>query len=107
MNPQGFTKFGATVAELDLAWPDRLADAEVLLAGGRHGLAIATGLYALEVRLKVLIGRRLDLDKLPRAFETHDLVSLLLLAGLSRRNLRKPARGVKQSWDGMNSGERN
>ena len=95
MNPTGFAKLGSSVADLDTAWRDRLADAEALLAAGRNGWAIATGLYALEIRLKVLVCRRLDIDKLPKAFEVHDLSSLLLLAGLSQRILRKPARTVK------------
>jgi hypothetical protein len=56
-------------------------------------------MYALEIRLKVLICRRLDLGDLPRAFEIHDLSSLLLLAGLSNRIERKPARGVRRNWD--------
>lgn len=38
---------------------------------------------------------------MPRAFEVHDLPGLLLLAGLSRRIQRKPARGVKQNWDAI------
>jgi hypothetical protein len=64
-----YTKLGSTVADLEAAWPDRLKDAEALLAAGRNGWAIATGLYALEIRLKVLIARRLDLEQLPRPFE--------------------------------------
>jgi len=95
----GFTKLGSSLAELDVAWQDRLKDAEALFVSGRHAWAIATGLYALEIRLKALIYRRLDLEQLPRAFETHELSSLLLLAGLSRRIERKPARGVKGNWD--------
>lgn len=39
------------------------------------------------------------MEHLPRAFEIHDLMALLLLAGLSRRIERKPARNVKKSWD--------
>ena len=101
MNAAVLTKLGSALPDLEAAWQDRLKDAEELLAAGRHGWAIATGLYALEIRLKVLICRRLDLDQLPRAFEVHDLAGLLLLAGLSRRIQRKPARGVKRNWDGI------
>jgi hypothetical protein len=91
---RGFTKAGTTRDDLEAAWQDRLADAEAALAG-----AIAGALYALEIRLKVLVYKRLDLEYLPRAFEIHDLDSLLLLAGLSRRILRKGATEVKANWD--------
>lgn len=101
MNVTGFSKLGSALADLEAAWQDRLRDAEELLATGRNGWAIATGLYALEIRLKVLVCRRLDLVQLPRAFEVHDLPGLLLLAGLSRRIQRKPARGVKRNWDAI------
>ena len=96
-----FTKPGSALTELDTAWQDRLKDAEALLAAGRNGWAIATGLYALEIRLKVLICRRLDVEQLPKAFEVHALDGLLVLAGLSRRIERKPARNVKRNWDAI------
>jgi hypothetical protein len=101
MSKGSYSTLGSSLPDLEQAWQDRLKDAEALLAAGRTGWAIATGLYALEIRLKVLICRRLDLDQLPRPFEVHDLDSLLLLAGLSRRIERKPARGVKRSWDAI------
>lgn len=101
MSASPFTRPGSPLKDLAAAWPDRLADAEALLAAGRHGWAIATGLYALEIRLKEMICRRLDLDALPKGFETHDLDSLLLLAGLSRRIKRRAARAVKENWDGI------
>ncbi len=94
-----FTRLGASVADLAAAWPDRMKDAEALLRAGRHAWAIATALYALEIRLKVLVCKKLDVDELPRAFEIHDLGSLLLLAGLSRRIQRKAAARVKRNWD--------
>ena len=99
MNGAGFSKLGSPLADLEAAWPDRLRDAEALLAAGRNGWAIATGLYTLEIRLKVLICRKLDLAQLPRPFEVHDLPGLLVLSGLSRRIQRKPARRVKLNWD--------
>lgn len=98
---QKFTKLGATVADLEIAWRDRLADAEALLAAGRNAGAIVAALYALEIRLKVLICARLDLESLPRAFETHDLDGLLLLAGLSRRLQGKKACKVLLNWDAI------
>lgn len=96
---RSFAKLGAPVNELDKAAVERLADAELLLAADRYSSAVMMGLYALEIRLKVLICRRLDLDQLPRAFEIHDLESLLVLAGLSRkiRSIKRP-RGVHKNW---------
>ena len=87
-----FTKLGESLADLEAAWQDRLADAEALFAAGRNAGAIVTGLYALEIRLKVAVCKRLDLERLTKSFEIHDLPALLLLAGWSRRIDRKSAR---------------
>src|SRR5437660_362839 len=96
-----FTKLGESLAELEAAWQDRLADADAFLAAGRNAGAIAAGLYALEIRLKVAICKRLDLEGLPKNFEIHELKGLLLLAGWSRRIDRKSARKVKPNWDAI------
>jgi hypothetical protein len=96
-----YTKLETQLADLEAAWKDRLKDAEALLAAGRNGSAIAMAVYALEIRLKVFICRRLDVQQLPRAFETHDLDGLLLLAGLSNRIKRRNARKVKPNWDAI------
>jgi hypothetical protein len=96
-----FTKPGGKRSDLEAAWQDRLADAEALLAAGRHAWAIATGLYALEIRLKVLICKRLDLQHLPKGFEIHDLDGLLLLTGLSQKMQKKGARKTRLNWDGI------
>ncbi|MDR3635110.1 MAG: hypothetical protein P4L84_15000 [Isosphaeraceae bacterium] len=96
---RSFAKLGARVDDLGIAAADRLAEAELLFAAGRYSSAVMMGLYALEIQLKVLICRRLDLDQLPRAFETHDLEGLLVLAGLSRKikSIKRP-RGVEKNW---------
>jgi hypothetical protein len=96
---QRFTKLGAPLADLDLAWKDRLEDALALLNAGRHASAILMGLYALEINLKTRICRKLDLEHLPRAFEIHDLEGLLLLAGLSKRMSSKRAQKTLGHWD--------
>jgi hypothetical protein len=101
MSRDGFARLGQSLADLEQAWQDRLADAEALPAAGRNALAIATGLYAVEIRLKTVICLRLDLEQLPRAFEVRDLPGLLTVAGLSRRIERKPAKGVRTSWDAV------
>jgi hypothetical protein len=94
-----FTKAGSPLADLEIAWQDRLADAEASFAAGRDAGAMAAALYALEIRLKVLICKRLEVESLPLAFEVHHLDGLLLLAGLSVRIQRKGAARVKQNWD--------
>jgi hypothetical protein len=96
---RSFTSLGARVGELEAAWRDRLLDAEHLVQAGRHSMAIAMGLYALEILLKVRICRKLDLKSLPRPFEIHDLAGLLILSGLSRAMTSKNARLVKANWD--------
>ncbi len=95
-----FTKFGGSVPDLDRAAVERLADAETLHQGMRFAGAILMGLYALEIRLKVVICRKLELPGLPRAFETHDLEGLLVVSGLSTklRAVKRP-RQVARNWD--------
>ncbi|HZW34967.1 MAG TPA: hypothetical protein VFF52_29860 [Isosphaeraceae bacterium] len=98
---QRYTKLGAALTDLDVAWRDRLDDALALLNAGRHASAILMGLYALEINLKARICRRLDLQHLPRAFEVHDLEGLLLLAGLSKRLSAKRAQKTLDQWDSI------
>jgi hypothetical protein len=99
MDKTFFTKLGATRADLDAAAIDRFKDADALRKSGRHAWAIATALYALEIRLKTLVCKRLDIQQLPQAFEIHDLGGLALLAGLSRRLASKKLSKVKANWD--------
>jgi hypothetical protein len=101
--PVRFTTFGATLADLQAAYPDRLAEANELLGQSRHGSAIALGLYALEIYLKVRICLRLDLDALPTAFQTHELDGLLVLSGLKRRMDHLGIHPVKANWDVLSS----
>ncbi len=101
--PVRFTTFGATLADLQAASPDRLAEANELLGQCRHGSAIALGLYALEIYLKVRICLRLDLDALPTAFQTHELDGLLVLSGLKRRMDHLGIHPVKANWDVLSS----
>jgi hypothetical protein len=96
-----FTKLGAARSDLEAAWQDRLADARALFAARRYAGTIAEGVYALEIRLKVLICKRLDLTNLPKAFEVHDLDALLLLAGFSQRIEKRNAIKVKVNWDNI------
>lgn len=96
---RGFTRMGAAISELDTAARDRLEDAEQLLRSARHAAAIMMGLYALEIRLKERICRHLDLDHLPRAFETHDLAGLLVLVGLTKKINEPDHAHVLDNWN--------
>lgn len=97
-----FTKPGGTARDLDRASNERLDDAEALFVAGRYAAAIAMGLYALEIRLKVVICKKLDLPALPRGFETHDLGALLVLTGLSNeiKSVKRP-RAIARNWDAL------
>lgn len=98
---RSFTKPGADRVELEKAWKARLRDAEALLAAGRSAAAMAAGYYAVEILLKALICKRLDVDSLPRAFEIHDLESLLVLAGLSRKMKEKGSAKLQKNWESL------
>jgi hypothetical protein len=97
-NERSFSSLGARVIELDLAWKDRLEDAIHLKSAGRYPTAIAMGIYALEILLKVRICRLLQLDRLPKPFEIHELEGLMMVSGLKRTLLKKQARTTKKNW---------
>jgi hypothetical protein len=78
---------------------ERFLDAKALLAAGRPAASIATGLYALEIRLKVLVCKNLDVSALPTAIRFHDLGELLVLAGRSRKINDPSLVSVKYRWD--------
>lgn len=82
---QGYSKPGTSLVDLEQACPHRLSDADALLAAGCFSAAVAQGVYALEIGLKIRICKCLDLLSLPKAFEIHDLQGLMVLTGLSSR----------------------
>jgi hypothetical protein len=98
-----FTQLGALLVDLEGAYADRLAEAEEMLLQDRYGTAIALALYSLEIYLKVRICRRLDLLKLPKAFQTHMLDGLLVLSGLQTAMDGLGTHPVKQNWDFLSS----
>jgi hypothetical protein len=104
-NDMKFTKSGEPLADIDQAWRDRLTESLILREAGRHGAAIALGLYALEIMLKSMICRRLNLDHLPVGFQIHDLDGLLILTGMSRLvNQTSSHHGArKRNWDAIRS----
>jgi hypothetical protein len=71
-----FSTTGTLSTDLQIAAQDRLFDAEALFSAGRFASTIAMGVYSLEIHLKVLICKRLNLSALPKPFETHDLEGL-------------------------------
>ncbi len=98
---KSFTKRIAQASDLDVAANDRLADSKALFAANRPAMAIATAIYSIEIRLKVLICKKLELPALPKAFEIHDLEALLVLSGLSSRLNEPNAASVKSNWDNI------
>lgn len=99
--PGDFAKLNLAITadELNAAWQDRLDDAAVLDAGGRHGAAIAARLYALEIYLKWRICERLGLSNPLKKLEIHDLETLLIFSGLSTAMYGlSGASAVFQSW---------
>jgi len=92
-----FVSPGSEVADLEAAWQDRLDDAKALRRSRRYAMSMVFGYYALEILLKVRICRHLDLVRLPRAFELHDLEALLILSGL--RGELSQSSTVKTHWD--------
>jgi hypothetical protein len=100
---EDFTKLGAALLDLRNAYPDRLAEANLLLNSGHTGSAIALGLFALEIYLKMRICERLDLAELPKAFHIHALDGLLVLSGLKTRMDSLSTQPVKANWEYLTS----
>lgn len=94
-----FSQFGAEAGHLEQASIDRFIDARVLLEAGRTASAIVMAIYALEIRLKVNVCKKLELDKLPLGFQIHSLTELLMLAGLKKRLERLDYLRVKPNWE--------
>jgi hypothetical protein len=87
------------LADLELAWKDRDAEAALLSANGFASLALALRLYSLEIRLKRVICRHLKLDYLPKSCKTHDLSELVIYTGLWEQ-LEDPANvDLFANWD--------
>ena len=88
------SKLGSPIAELESAARERLADAESLFQTGRYVSAISYGVYGVEILLKVLICRNLNVLGLPTVFHVHDLQALLLYTGLTEKFV-----GTKPHWN--------
>jgi hypothetical protein len=90
---------GTTLADLESAWKEREEEARELLARGYYSMALTLRLYALEIRIKTFICKRLRLDNLPKACKTHDLFELMIFTGLWDQ-LRDPANAaIWKNWE--------
>jgi hypothetical protein len=63
---------------------DRKAEFDLLRANGRWTASVYIGGYIVEARLKYKICELLNIDKLPAIFKTHNLLALIIHAGLSK-----------------------
>lgn len=97
--PGNFAKLSAASRDLDIAWQDRLEDAQTSKTGGRYAAAISAGLYALEIYLRLRVCQRLDLANFPRILEIHDLEALAIYSGFDNSlNRGNAPANVNQNW---------
>ncbi|SDG49584.1 hypothetical protein SAMN04487996_11970 [Dyadobacter soli] len=82
----------ANAASLKLLALERLRDAECLIANGHVAGAYYIGGYAIELALKAVICKKLDIEMfdkevvpgyIAKAFMIHNLMDLVILAGLN------------------------
>ncbi|MBO9611573.1 MAG: hypothetical protein J7619_02700 [Dyadobacter sp.] len=82
----------ASAATLKLLAFERLRDAECLIANGHAGAAYYIGGYAIELALKAVVCKRLNIEiferevvprHIAKSFMIHDLLDLLILSGLT------------------------
>lgn|SRR5574341_1274961 len=77
------TKFTSTHrAEFEQLAQDRKEDFEALREKGRWTASVYFGPYIVEARLKFKICEALKLEQLPAILKTHDLLALVIFAGL-------------------------
>jgi hypothetical protein len=94
-------------ADLEAAWREREAEAANLKSAGYELMSIGLRVYALEIKVKVVICKTLVLDSLPKHCKTHDLDELIVFTGLFSE-LADPANvGLKENWDRLADFSRN
>ncbi len=77
------TKFTPTrKIEFEQLARDRKEDFEALREKGRWTASMYIGPYVVETRLKFKVCEALKLDRLPAVLKTHDLLALVIFAGL-------------------------
>ncbi|OJV88525.1 MAG: hypothetical protein BGO34_17990 [Bacteroidia bacterium 44-10] len=95
--PQGF--IGTALTDLEVAWRERIEEAEVLETAGFHSTAAALRLYALEILVKVVICKHLGLSLLPVVCKKHELVNLIIHTGLWKELQVDPPTRLLANWD--------
>jgi hypothetical protein len=68
------------LADLEIAFLEREEEAAAIAPFSSMGLALR--MYALEIRVKIVICKHLRIQWLPRACKTHDLSELIVFTGL-------------------------
>jgi len=100
MSSKSFAKLGTAARDLEESAIERFKDAEALFDAGQFAGSVMMALYALEIRLKVVICRHLNLEKLPTPFQTHDLEGLLILSGqFNRLHTAKRPKNLATNWE--------
>ncbi|WP_165066028.1 hypothetical protein [Paludisphaera rhizosphaerae] len=95
--PQGL--IDTTLVHLEAAWKEREEEAKGLSGLGFHSTAAALRLYALEILVKVVICKHLNLPSLPAACKSHNLVELLVYTGAWREMQDPSCSLVRENWD--------
>jgi hypothetical protein len=90
-----------TLADLDAAWRERENEASALMAASCPIAALVLRLYSLEIRIKTLICKKLNLDLLPAHCKTHNLSELIIFTGLLAEldNPDPTMVAIRKSWD--------
>lgn len=95
--PQGL--IDTTLTHLEGAWKEREEEAKGLASLGYHSTAAGLRLYALEILVKILICKRLNLPSLPAACKSHNLVELLVYTGAWQEMQDPSCSLVRANWD--------
>ncbi len=89
-----------TLDDLEKAWSERVQESHEL-AARFPATSLALRLYALEIRIKAIICRRLSLIKLPNHCKIHDLDELIIFTGLLAELDDPKNAGTRRNWDDL------
>lgn len=88
-----------SLADLETAYRDREAEAATLAAAGHDLMSLALRLYSLEIRVKTIVCKKLNLNYLPKHCKTHDLAELLIFTGLFAELDDAANDAIRKNWD--------
>ncbi|WP_165245264.1 hypothetical protein [Paludisphaera soli] len=100
--PRGRAPHGlieTTLVHLQTAWVEREQEAKAMRDLGFHSTAAALRLYSLEILVKVVICKRLNLPSLPAACKSHNLAELLVFTGAWLEMQDPSSSLVRLNWD--------